>query len=134
MYKFINLDQAGTDDRRRLLDYYGQLAQISVILPLLCTQVYFLALWANGILGRQSALDPPSSPRRKEATVGNRTSNSTTVRLARVFWWCGEPVSLLGYEYGTRGELVCAVLWTAWLLALCFLQTGDGASSSQPLA
>ncbi|KAK4548593.1 hypothetical protein LTR36_009503 [Oleoguttula mirabilis] len=40
-------------------------------------------------------------------------------------WWAGNPLDMFGCHLGTNGEVVGAVVWAAWLLLLCFVQTGD---------
>ena len=38
-------------------------------------------------------------------------------------------MDVFGYYMGRNGEVVGAVVWCAWLLVLCFVQTGDGRSA-----
>lgn len=126
-YHFIDLDDAQRHERRRLLDYYGSLAQVSVLLPLLALQVYFAIKHARWKLGGQSGSEMPSSPHVK-AQRGRPQAGVRYIRQTfnKLVWWCGDSCKLGGERLGTKGEVVGAVVWLVWLLVLSFVQTGDG--------
>lgn len=128
MYRFVDLTDEGKHQRRERLDWYGQLAQLSVLVPLLLIQILFLASWLRRKLSRQDAFDQtPSSPYAKRLNAEQRFNSKDIARRWRIFlWWCGDAVDLAGFPLGTKGELLGAVIWTAWLLMLSFAQTGDG--------
>lgn len=125
MYRFVDLTDEQRHERRELLDYYGLLAQVSVLVPLLVIQVFFLASWLKRKIAPQCGFDQaPSSPYAKRSHAEQRFQVSKRWRI--FLWWCGDSVHVAGVHVGTKGELLGAASWTAWLLLLSFLQTGDG--------
>ena len=130
MWHFLDLTQDQKLERRRLLDLYGSIAQISALIPLLILQIYFLALW---LYRRWSDRDGkisggiPGSPylkKRRDGMVGGFWSR-VRVGWRKSLWWMGDGVEVLGFK-STKGEIVGAGLWTFWLLVLCCLQTRGG--------
>lgn len=125
-YKFVDLTDPQKADRRILLDEYGLIAQASAGVVLLVIQLFYLAQW---IIQRpaQSSLGPPSSPNVKHSHKGRHI---TTWRIQhwwrRISWWSGHPLNILGIHAGTRGQIIAAAAWNAWLLSLCFVETGNG--------
>lgn len=109
--------------RRELLDYYGLVAQLSALLPLLVIVAIRLANRATSQQTKRST--SPGSPYLK----ANRSQDSATFHLAtswRAFnWWSGTPISILSYPLGTNGQLLAGISWTAWLFVLCAVQTSE---------
>ncbi|KAK5135468.1 hypothetical protein LTR08_005256 [Meristemomyces frigidus] len=125
-YHFVNLTEAQNHQRRYLLDWYGSLAQISALAPLLVMQCYFLASWVARKRRDRSETETPSSPVAKSERLGKKGrvwNFSATAR--KVAWWAGDSLDVSGYHLGSKGEVVAAVLWAAWLVSLCIAQTGD---------
>ena len=126
-YHFTNLSEAQKYQRRYLLDWYGSLAQISVILPLLVIQCYFCSRWVSRRWRRNAELEVPSSPRAKRERAGGYSyARSLKTNARKIAWWAGDSADVRDYHLGSKGEVLGAILWAAWLLLLCFLQTGDG--------
>ncbi|KAL2072154.1 hypothetical protein VTL71DRAFT_11497 [Oculimacula yallundae] len=122
-YKIIlDLTDEQKSTRRLLLDRYGVYAQLSALIPILCYQLYRLAIWV--LYARQRSKvrydEVPSSPISKHGR-GQRTG--MVVRKWRVVkWWLGGEVS---EGWGGRGLWVAGVGWGAWLGFLCVRETGD---------
>lgn len=153
MYHFVSLDQDQVHQRRQLLDAYATIAQLSALVPLLVIQASFLAralhrgLVAGGVSSyfslssnrrtpipqdEDAAEDngdgTPSSPYLKhEQTSGKGRRRSLQTRLTvawrKAAWWCGEEVV---FAECSRGQLLAAGVWGAWLVFLSFVQTGEG--------
>ncbi|KAF2717052.1 hypothetical protein K431DRAFT_277792 [Polychaeton citri CBS 116435] len=123
-YHFIDLTQVQLHQRRQLLDWYGIVAQISILIPLALLQLSFLGFWVWHKLQSRPDGTVPSSPHAKHQHNSSNLA-SVSVYLRRLQWWFGDDVSLFGWHVGTKGEIVLAELWTFWLLLCCFLQTGD---------
>ena len=122
-YHFVDLSDEQLKQRRRLLDSYGQFAQLSVLLlPL----IYQLSLGIK-LLSRRFATkkgyqplkenQSPIPPRLREHTP----SDSRNI-WRRLSWWLDEPIAR-GWE--TRWECLLAALWAGWLLFLVIKNTGD---------
>lgn len=127
MYHFVDLDHEQKVQRRERLDFYGGLAQISVVVPILVVQCYLLATWIQRIRQKQQDIQTPSSPYVKQARVGHGFNVSGLTANWRMFtWWCGDAVEIADVYLGTKGEVIGAAGWMLWLLVLCFVQTGDG--------
>lgn len=127
MYHFLDLTADQKHQRRYLLDWYGSLAQISIFAPLLVLQCFFLIAWLNRKWGGQGQQETPSSPHvKRERLNGNQRTRNVRTTAHRLLWWPGNSLDLAGHHLGTKGEVLAAVLWTAWLLLLCIVQTGDG--------
>jgi hypothetical protein len=126
MYRFVDLTSEQKHQRRERLDWYGLFAQFSVLVPLLAIQIIFLASWIRQKLARSEGgfEQTPSSPYAKHIRSEQRFNTKKFMRNLK--WWCADPVCLAGFSLGTKGELLGAGTWTAWLLLLSFLQTGDG--------
>lgn len=124
-YRFVSLDEAQTAHRRKLLDSYGQFAQLSaLIIPLFFCQSWFALRFIvkkvgaskNGHAGK--ARQSPQVASFAEATHGS-SSNSW-----RRFRWAMDEQIIQGW--GSRLEWMIAGLWTLWLLLLVVRDTGDG--------
>ena len=128
MYHFITLSEEQVAQRRVLLDWYANLAQFSALVPLLAVQGYFLASLVAQKLTRRSAEDiAPRSPHGKDLRPHRLfAAGELQLRGRRFAWWCGDSLDVFGLHVGTKGEVLLAGAWMAWLLTLCFLQTGEG--------
>ncbi|EME48480.1 hypothetical protein DOTSEDRAFT_162020 [Dothistroma septosporum NZE10] len=125
MYHFVDLTEGQKLQRRDLLDGYGLIAQVSVVVPLLALQVYRVSVWAQLRLFRTDVLQTPSSPYVKASRLGHGLNAQGKARWRKFLWWCGDSVEYAGLHLGTRGEILGAGIWTLWLLLLSFMQTGD---------
>ncbi|KPM36968.1 hypothetical protein AK830_g9604, partial [Neonectria ditissima] len=72
---------------------------------------------------RGSYREVPSSPALKAR--GRPWFADVVRRWARVRWWLGDDVFLLGAHWGRRDEWVGGAAWMAWLLVCCVRGTGD---------
>jgi len=129
-YHVYDLTEEQRDQRRHLLDFHASLAQISIFIPLAVLQFYFFARWIHG--RSQNAVPPPGSPSMKEQQRKRTWASLRNAHLLfrRWIWWCGDAASCFGYGLGsTNGTWLLASTWLAWLLLLCFRQTGEGTKS-----
>ena len=127
MYRFADLTDQQKHQRRELLDLYGFLAQVSVLVPLLVLQCFRVAGWAQARLFRKDDLQTPSSPYVKASRLGHGLNvPGIAARWRKFLWWFGDSVQYAGLHLGTKGEILGVGVWTLWLVALSFLQTGDG--------
>ena len=120
-YSFVNLDDEQTARRRHLLDWYGQLAQLSILLlPL----VYYLS---RGIRLIATRIGAPKSDRfrkdRQSPVVSRFDEGSRGSLWGRVRWTLDDEI-LQGW--GTSKECGIAVLWAIWMLMLAVRETGNG--------
>lgn len=134
-YHFQDLTSEQKAQRRDLLDWYGLIAQLSILAPLLALQLYFFAVWTKKRWENANELETPSSPYAKargDGGSGGRNALSFMRRIqsgfSRFVWWCGDSVDVLGYHLGAKGDVLIAACWACWLLFLCFPQTGEGKS------
>ena len=123
-YRFVNLDHEQDLKRRQLLDRYGQLAQLSILLlPL----IYYLSNGLRLLISRIWLFKPPQAGKEHQSPVVSSfrkppTSLSTRL-LARTRWFLDEDI-LPGWN--TRQVWLIASLWMMWLLLLVFRDTnGD---------
>ena len=126
MWHFLDLTPEQKAHRRELLDRYATIAQLSALIPLKATALYLLTQWIHDRWMDRGDRDIPSSPYLKEAKTRRGVLWRVRCWSRRVTWWAGEPVEVWGYGFAKRGEVLGAAVWTAWLLLLCVLQTGDG--------
>nr|POF15187.1 ferric/cupric reductase transmembrane component 2 [Quercus suber] len=123
-YHFVDLNDEQKLARRQALDWYSFVAQASVLLPLLLAQVYFTITWVDRRWRKSTlAADSPGSPHLKQAQLGY--AQTWRARAIKWAWWSGESVTVFGDRLGSRIEVLCAVSWFAWLVALSFIETGD---------
>lgn len=132
MWHFLDLSQDQKLERRRLLDLYGSLAQVSALIPLAILQIYFFIGWLQRRWARRNGGDDiPSSPQlkkqRSDGLTGSVARSKETWR--KVSWWMGDSIDIWGSRV-TEGEIVAGVVWTAWLLFLSCVQTQGGMFSS----
>ncbi|RMZ00081.1 hypothetical protein D0860_08118 [Hortaea werneckii] len=129
-YYFQDLTSEQKTQRRDLLDWYGLLAQTSVLIPLLALQLYFFVIWMKKRWENANELETPSSPYAKaQGEDANKNTLSFTRRVESAFsrfvWWSGDSVDVWGYHLGAKGDVSIAACWACWLLFLCFPQTGE---------
>jgi hypothetical protein len=127
MYHFVSLDDDQKHVRRLALDKFACIAQISDLIPLISLQCIFLTSFLRRRwIERQYARCPKSPNLKNEKHDDNSGFKDVEIRLRKFQWWLGEAVDVAGTSYGTRGQLLLTGCWTAWLLLLCFVETGDG--------
>jgi len=128
-WHFLDLSPEQKQARRHHLDHYAFIAQISVFVPLLLLQVYFLVTWISGRLtrDRHGESDVPSSSIRKER-MSEALGFVDKVKYwkRRTVWWAGEPIEFGDWYVARKGEVIVGLVWMIWLLGLCVAQTGDG--------
>ncbi|KAI6903193.1 hypothetical protein D0869_13584 [Hortaea werneckii] len=129
-YYFQDLTTEQKAQRRDLLDWYGLVAQLSVLAPLLALQLYFFAIWTKKRWENANELETPSSPYAKARGEGTSRDTLSFMRriqsgFSRFVWWSGDSVDVLGYHLGAKGDVLFAACWACWLLFLCFPQTGE---------
>ncbi|KAI0486757.1 ferric reductase like transmembrane component [Xylaria cf. heliscus] len=125
-YQFVDLDTAQLQARRRALDRYGLIAQLSALVPVVLILLYRLVTWAVARLsgsGRGTYAAVPNSPALKGQRLSLVGSWSTSAR--KVAWWFGDDVVFLGWNWGPRDQIVAGVVWTIWLFVLCVVGTGN---------
>ena len=128
MWHFVDLDHNQKLERRRLLDLYGALAQISALLPLVIIQIYFLTTWLHVKWSRIGNWNnAPGSPYIKKQRSKVTLGIITRLRIARTkaLWWAGDTVEVWGLRT-SKGEIVGAIAWTIWLIFLSCHNTQDG--------
>jgi len=125
-YQFVDLTDAQKLSRRTLLDTYGLVAQVSAGIVLIVIQLSFFAQWTRR-KQQQNGPDVPGSPSVKHLQRPGRVSFQAIERRWRRFkWWSGNSLKVVGVDCGTNGHVLVAALWSVWLLALCFAETGNG--------
>lgn len=134
-YHFLDLNPDEKHQRRLSLDFYAEVAQLSVLVPLFYLQIYFLIVWA-----RRKFFDSSFSNVRTKRDEGNKSLAVSKWRRwwRRLEWWAGGRVNesskgglgeqSLAWAFGEarRGEVVLGTVWGLWLVACCFLDTGHG--------
>ncbi|KAH0404722.1 hypothetical protein KCU89_g842, partial [Aureobasidium melanogenum] len=128
MWHFLDLNHDQKLERRRLLDLYGALAQVSALLPLAFLQLYFLVIWLQRRWLRKHDADAiPSSPhlKKQQSDAFNESAAGFQSFRNKAIWWMGDTFDIWGSRV-TNGEIVAGVVWTAWLIFLSCIQTqGD---------
>lgn len=128
-YRFVTLDDEQKYQRRVALDTYANIAQTSALTVLLVVQVYFLGIWLSTRISKRRSTDGISSPRIKEERLGHWSGPGGWHTIARrAKWWFGARVEVGGAFLGSRGQVLLAAGWLAWLLLLCVPDTGEGMS------
>ncbi|KAK4242923.1 Ferric/cupric reductase transmembrane component 2 [Achaetomium macrosporum] len=124
-YRFLGLSPAEKQVRRQTLDKYALYAQLSALVPVAFVLLYRLVQWATKARGsRRGDYDAvPSSPVLKERRNSGLGIWNSRTRRAR--WWLGEDVVVAGMVLGQRDQWLIGISWTAWLLVLCALETGE---------
>ncbi|KAK6414926.1 hypothetical protein LTR95_017660, partial [Oleoguttula sp. CCFEE 5521] len=119
-----------SDDEKRhmreTLDWYGFVAQTSILVPLLAIQLFHIFHGLSDRRRRDAFSTVPSSSRLKHGQTGLGGSPRTLQHRLRMFmWWASEDSDLIGVHLGSKGGVSAVIAWGAWLLLLCFLETGD---------
>jgi len=122
-YHFVGLDEEQELRRRRLLDGYGQFAQLSILLLPLMYQLSLGVRLLFGRIKRSNGYQPVkehSSPVISSFKPPSTTPPSNT--FSRLRWLLDEePIR----GYGTVQQWLFATLWPIWLLLLATKDTGD---------
>jgi hypothetical protein len=131
-YQFVSLDAEERTIRQQTLGRYANYSQISALLPVVLFLLYRISQWASrfakGRRGRYDAI--PNSPALKvqrQSALG-----AWNAHLDKLKWWLGGDVYILGQQSGHRDQWAFGIVWTAWLLLLCVLETDNG--KYQPLS
>lgn len=128
-YGFVNLSAQQIATRRLALDQHAQIAQFSQLFILLWLVALrygslFITRWTNGDNDRV-----PSSPQKKYLSENrSRIVFSNLTRKWRIFIWKLDNEIVRGF--GTWGQWIGGLIWTIWLLFLCFLGSAPGQSAS----
>ena len=130
-YSFVSPNAQQLERRRQLLDRYGQIAQLSALVPLLVIYIsfflrFFLNRYAISFFG--SGRKAHQSPR--VSTFRASTVGSWKVKWRRLNWALDDEVLQGWGGWGTRREWVVAGVWALWLLVLVVKDTADGAYGS----
>ena len=128
-YRFgFSLTPDQVDQRRRLLDSYAQIAQYSVIFPLLCLHLplvsRFLVSQAQRIF-KASKTAPTEDAERSPVSMVEGFVSPIIENSRKIMWLLDDSI---WPGWGTWKEAVFGVLWGSWLLALVLRDTGDGKS------
>ena len=129
-YSFVSLNAEQSAQRRHSLDRYGQIAQLSALIPLLAVYVFYLIPHISRKTGFAifgSAHKEHQSPR--VSTFQQAASGTWKLRWRRLNWTLDEEVLGGWGRWGTKKEWAIAVLWSLWLLVLVIKDTGDGRCS-----
>ncbi|EUC48877.1 hypothetical protein COCMIDRAFT_86095 [Bipolaris oryzae ATCC 44560] len=120
-YYFETLDDKQKHQRREYLDWYGFVAQWSVLVIFALFQLGFAISW---VIKSGLKYDQPKSPSFAKST-NNRLGWLRKVHggCNRIIWWMRKD-TIRGWAWGTRGEWIGAAAWTTWLLYLCVAHTG----------
>jgi predicted nucleic acid-binding Zn ribbon protein len=127
-YSFETLNKDQKHQRREYLNWYGFVAQWSVILIFALFQVAFVI---SRLVKSGLKYETPKSPSfTKRPGGGKGWLRRWQSGCTRIMWWMAKDV-IRGWNWGTRGEWIGATVWTVWLLYLCIAHTGNGIQSSQ---
>ena len=128
-YRFdFSLSPEQLEQRRYLLDSYAQLAQYSVIVPLLCFQLPLVSRLLISQAQRISGTNEKAPPEHSEnppITGTARFLSPVTERIRKIKWVLDDSI---WPGWGTWKEAVFGVLCGSLLLALVLHDTGDGKS------
>ncbi|KNG48467.1 metalloreductase fre8 [Stemphylium lycopersici] len=121
-YYFETLNDEQKHQRRKYLDWYGFVAQWSVLVIFALFQVGFAVSWLMKSGLKHDQPKSPLSNKRPSDKLGwlrglRSGCNKTT-------WWMQKDM-IKGWNWGTRGEWIGATVWTMWLLYLCIAHTGN---------
>lgn len=125
-YHFVELSDAEKQARRESLDLHANIAQLSTLVPVAVVLLARLGTWlVRGPVSQRPNYDVvPTSPTIKHHR--QTAAGSWAVTARRLAWWLGEDVRFAGQRWGTVDQLLFGSLWAAWLLFLCFVNTGNG--------
>jgi hypothetical protein len=121
-YSFEALNHEQKHQRRDYLNWYGFVAQWSVLAIFVIFQMSFFFGWLV-----ESGLkhETPKSPSFTKASDRLGWLRKVHVASTKTRWWMSKDL-IAGWNWGTRGEWVGATAWTGWLLYLCIANTGHG--------
>ncbi|KAL6709410.1 hypothetical protein ACN47E_001817 [Coniothyrium glycines] len=120
-YYFETLDDKQKHQRREYLDWYGFVAQWSVLIIFVLFQISFFISW---LVKSGLKYDQPKSPSFNKRPEGRlRWLRAVQSGFHRLMWGLRKDI-VPGWNWGTRGEWIGASIWTVWLLFLCIAQTG----------
>ncbi|MCJ1389524.1 hypothetical protein MMC18_002381 [Xylographa bjoerkii] len=125
-YRFdFSLTPEQLTQRRFLLDYYGQLAQYSIIFPLLCFQVPIVSRFLVSQAQRSFKTNAKTLTKYGERPplAVARGFVSPIIQIIRKIKWVLDESIRPGW--GTWKQAVFGVLWGSWLFALVLRNTGD---------
>ncbi|KAF2029314.1 hypothetical protein EK21DRAFT_67947 [Setomelanomma holmii] len=121
-YYFESLDDKQKHQRREYLDWYGFVAQWSVLVIFALFQISFFVRW---MLQSGLKYERPKSPSFTKGPDGKlgwlRKLHSTSTKVK---WWMSKDL-IRGWNWGTRAEWIGASVWTIWLLYLSIAKTGN---------
>jgi hypothetical protein len=122
-YYFETLNDKQKHQRREYLDWYGFVAQWSVLAIFALFQIAFLIQWTAKGGPKYEAPESPSFTKRPTGKLGwlTKLQNLST----KVNWWMSEDI-VRGWDWGTRGKWIGGTVWTIWSLYLCAAKTGIG--------
>ena len=121
-YQFVSLDPEQEVRRRRLLDSYGQFAQLSILLiPLIYQLGVGIRLLSRRLYksGGYQTVKDHSSP--VISSFKQPSSVLPEITWSRINWIVDEDIR----GYGTLRHWLIAGLWALWLLVLTMKDTGD---------
>lgn len=128
-YAFTNPDETGLQRRRHLLDRYGQVAQLSALIPLLAFQAPFLFRRLKSQFDspriRRKAKQRTSPVVERFGALSGKADGTRNSIWNRVAWRLDQELSP---GWGTWRVLLVAASWMAWLFVLAVRDTGDGMS------
>lgn len=119
-YYFETLDDKQKHQRRDYLDWYGFVAQWSVLVIFALFQLSFYLRWVVNFGLKHERPKSPSFNKRPDARLLVRFQSTCT----RLLWWLNKDV-VSGWSWGSRGEWCGATIWMIWLLYLCVANTGN---------
>jgi hypothetical protein len=128
MWHFLDLNHEQKLERRRLLDLYSSLAQVSALIPLALLQLYFVATWLQRRWLRKHGADAiPSSPhlKKQQSDALNGPVMKFRCFWQEAMWWMGDTIDVFGSRMA-KGEILSSLIWTAWLIFLSCVQTQGG--------
>ncbi|CEO59178.1 hypothetical protein PMG11_03862 [Penicillium brasilianum] len=120
-YRFLDLNPDEKSHRRELLAQYAFLSQTSVLIPITGYGIYRLCTWLFAGKGAYSALRPSPGSTESTRELKGVSFQVLARRWRSLQWWLNGEVAP---NWGLRGRWIAAIVWTSWLLVLCFLQTG----------
>jgi hypothetical protein len=137
MYHFVDLSDQEKLNRREQLDWYGWVAHISTLLPLLTVQIYMLiSRYARSRRTTSKSVRRSAPTERSKWMTGpwdclERFQMYALRALRIIEWYSDEDIWYAGIHLGTWGCLAFSALWTLWLVTLCVLETGQGRCCDQ---
>jgi hypothetical protein len=132
-YAFVDRTPDHVKERRILLDWYANLAQLSQLLVLIAFPVLRISI---RILFRFISNDKGyhlvSSPR-KRVEAGQTASQkpgwaAALTRTGRILKWYFDDEVFAGW--GTYGQWFVGTAWAVWLMMLCVKNTTPGTATS----